>query len=146
MGAKVRIATLSDAPVLAALTVELGYEADAAALRARLRRILRRRDHRVLVAVGAEGSVCGWLQASMGDSLEGGLRAEINGLVVGAAQRRRGVGRLLVSRAEAWARGKGAPAVVVRSNVKRVGSHRFYPSLGYRVAKTQVVYRKPLET
>ena len=44
MGAKVRIATLSDAPVLAALTVELGYEADAAALRARLRRILRRRD------------------------------------------------------------------------------------------------------
>jgi GNAT superfamily N-acetyltransferase len=66
------------------------------------------------------------------------------GLVVSESCRRRGVGRSLVKRAEQWAAEIGAETLVVRSNTKRVESHRFYPALGFSLAKTQAVYRKGL--
>jgi len=138
----VRAARLGDAPAVAALSGELGYPAEAGQIRGRLRRILARDDQRVLVAEDGRGGVCGWLHAQASEALESGFRVEIVGLVVAGAMRRRGAGRRLVARAEAWARRIGAEAVVVRSNAKRLESHAFYPSLGYVASKTQVVYRK----
>lgn len=146
MQIKVRAATLRDARVIAALSGELGYPMEVAAARARLRRILGRRDQRVFVAEGAGGELGGWLQAHASEVLAYGFRVEIAGLVVGTHVRRRGVGRRLVARAEEWAARLGASEVSVRSNAARVESHAFYPSLGYQVSKTQIVYRKPLAT
>lgn len=140
----VREATPADADALAALSGELGYPADAGAVRGRLARILACADDRVVVAQAAGGAVCGWLQAHRSEVLESGLRVEIMGLVVAAGARRSGVGRALVADAEAWAARVRAGCVVVRSNVKRTESHLFYPSLGYEPSKTQAVYRKRL--
>lgn len=140
----IRPALVSDSADIARLTAQLGYAADAKAISGRLTRIAGRPDQLVLVAVW-DGEIAGWLQAGASEVLESGFRAEILGLVVDGRCRRRGIGRSLVQQAEQWAAGIGAEAVVVRSNTKRVASHRFYPALGYGVAKTQTVYRKLLQ-
>jgi GNAT superfamily N-acetyltransferase len=139
---QVRAATLGDAAPIGALSAELGYPVEPPVLRQRLGRILARDDQRLLVAELPGGAVCGWLQAHACDSVETGSRVEIVGLVVAPRQRRSGVGRALIARAEAWAAELSAEAIVVRSNATRVESHAFYPALGYETWKTQVVYRK----
>jgi GNAT superfamily N-acetyltransferase len=142
MDFKVRAATPDDAKAIALLSRELGYPADARSTRERLRKIIGRDDHRIVVAVAPKGAVCGWLQAQCSVVIESGLRVEIVGLVVSEKMRRKGVGRTLVAQAETWAAEMSAETIVVRSNTKRVESHAFYPSLGYLPSKTQVVYRK----
>lgn len=139
----IREAALTDADAIAALSCELGYAATPAAAAERLARILGQPDQRACVAV-VDGRVVGWAQAHATTILESGFRAEIVGLIVGDAARRRGVGRALVHELERWAAEIGATSLVVRSNVSRVESHRFYPALGYELTKTQSVYRKQL--
>jgi predicted N-acetyltransferase YhbS len=139
----VRDALASDAMEIARLTTELGYPADEAAIQSRLVKLRGVQDQLVLVAVsGLE--VVGWMQAHASVVLESGYRVEIVGLIVSPAARRRGVGRMLVQRAEQWAIELGARAMVVRSNLTRLESHRFYPALGFKVSKTQAVYRRPV--
>jgi GNAT superfamily N-acetyltransferase len=142
MDFSVRAAAEADAEPIAALSGELGYSSDLGTIRSTLREVLGRHDHRVFVADFPGLGVCGWLHAHCSHALESGFRVEIAGLVVSDRVRRRGVGRGLVARAEAWAREVSAPVVVVRSNARRVESHAFYPALGYEAQKTQVVYRK----
>jgi predicted N-acetyltransferase YhbS len=141
----IRDAVSSDAEAIARLTCQLGYATDAETISARLARISACRYQLVLVAI-LEGEIAGWLQANVSDVLESGFRAEIVGLIVGEKNRRSGIGRSLVQRAEQWAIAIGAEAVVVRSNTNRIESHRFYPALGFTASKTQAVYRKPLKT
>lgn len=138
-----REATINDAPAIAALVGELGYDASVEAVTERLKRMLARLDHRVcVVVVGAD--VAGWVQAHASDSLESGARVEIVGLVVTSRYQRRGIGRLLVDEVERWSATLGIPSIVVRSNVERQASHTFYPALGFPLVKTQAVYRKRL--
>jgi ribosomal protein S18 acetylase RimI-like enzyme len=140
----IRRAIEDDAQAIASLAIELGYTVDAQVRRSRLRAILRSAADLLLVAEDASGSVVGWLQAHAAHVVESGFRVEITGLIVSTMFRRRGLGRALVAKAEEWAREISADAVVVRSNVRRVESHSFYPALGYASTKTQVVYRKLL--
>jgi len=143
--ATIRAASVSDAESIAQLSCTLGYEATREVIAGRLRAVRGSENDLALVAVnGAGGAVMGWIQAHASHVIESGFRVEITGLIVSPDVRRCGVGRALVSRAEAWARQLGAEAVVVRSNVQRIESHAFYPALGYNVSKTQTVYRKPL--
>jgi GNAT superfamily N-acetyltransferase len=142
IGFSVRAATAGDAKAIARLVVELGYPADEGIVRERLSRLAGRGDSLVVVAQSDSGEICGWLQAHSSEVLESGFRVEIVGLVTSKPMRRRGVGRLLVEYAEAWAARVGAQAIVVRSNVKRVESHPFYAALGYAQTKAQNVYRK----
>jgi GNAT superfamily N-acetyltransferase len=78
--------------------------------------------------------------------LESGYRVEIVGLIVGEGYRRSGIGRALVRQAERWALNIGSDTMVVRSNTKRIGSHNFYPALGFSGVKTQAVYQKRLKS
>ncbi len=75
-------------------------------------------------------------------TLESDPAAEVFGLVVDAAHRGRGVGRLLMEAAEAWAARQGYAEVRLRSNVVRKDAHEFYGRLGYEVSKTQANFRK----
>jgi ribosomal protein S18 acetylase RimI-like enzyme len=139
----IRPATLTDEKAFVALTAELGYPADRAVLRARLERILATPENAVFVAE-ADGAVVGWLHIFLRPLLESDLTAEIGGLVVAPASRRLGAGRRLIAAAESWARAQGAGLLTVRCRTERVAGNRFYEALGFRTAKTQNVWRKPL--
>ena len=144
-----RTAGTADAPALARLAAELGYQADADIMCRRLTLLAGRSDHAVFVAERdaaptVASGVIGWIHVGRLISLEAGESAQILGLIVGAGARRAGVGRQLVARAEQWAQACGLDRIVVRSNALRTEAHFFYPALDYVLAKTQRVYVKPL--
>ena len=140
----IRTANLQDVAAIARLSDELGYPCDAAAIAARVRKVAAQKQHLLLVAQNDRDEVCGWLHAFGADYIESGFRVEIAGLVVAKAVQRSGMGSRLVEEAERWARGIGAEFVSVRSNLNRAASHPFYQKLGYKLKKTQQVYRKHL--
>jgi GNAT superfamily N-acetyltransferase len=141
---QIRPPRAADAEQLGALNRELGYATDIAELVSRIDRLSGLEEHFVAVAE-IDGTVVGWVQAEHRFSMESGDKAELVGLIVGAAARRSGVGRLLVQAAENWARDRGLQSMVVRSNVIRPESHSFYRQIGYSQSKTQHVYAKPLQ-
>lgn len=138
-----RRAKMSDAPAIAALAAQLGYPSESECVRRRIEAIDRSEEH-FLILAESDGSPAGFLHARASHALDSGFRVEIMALVVGEGCRREGIGRRLVERMETWARELGAEVIVVRSNTKRIESHRFYPSLGFREVKTQFVYQKQL--
>lgn len=142
----IRWANVSDAPALAQLSGELGYPADAVRVTARLANLIGNRDNAVFAAADEEAGaeVVGWVHVYRYLVLESDPRAEIGGLVTAPSHRRRGIGRLLMAKAEAWAREQGLPTIGLRSNTKRTDAHAFYEQLGYERTKTQFSFRKTL--
>lgn len=141
--ALLRRATLEDSDVLAALSGELGYPTDPAALRSRLGLIDRREDELVLVAERA-GTVVGWVHIFAAVRLESEPFAELGGLVVRTDVRGIGIGHALLASGEVWARDRGFRDLRVRSNVVREHAHAFYEGCGYHSSKTQRVFVKRL--
>ncbi len=142
--AVVRRARKEDAAAIAALAGQLGYPSTREQIEKRLERVLADSEHAVFVAEMPGGRIGGWLHAFAYHVLESDARAEVAGLVVDESQRGTGVGRLLMQSAEDWAREKGFPAVGLRSNIVRHKAHGFYQRMGYRIPKTQHVFRKEL--
>ena len=138
-----RLATPGDAEAVGELSQQLGYPMAADLVRSRLAMLTVAPDHAIIVAE-LEGAMCGWVHAHVQQSLVGGERGAILGLVVSGEFRRRGIGRLLMDEAERWVRGRGLDEIVLRSNVQRSESHAFYPAVGYEQFRTQAVYRKRL--
>lgn len=124
---------------VAALSEQLGYPVTEHELNGRFAALEGHADHRVVVAVD-KLRVVGWTHVCLVDGLENARFAEIRALVVDAAARRGGVGRALVEEARRWAKAQGVAKLRVRSNVKRDEAHRFYPALGFKLAKTQACY------
>jgi len=140
----VRRARPADAPRLAELSAELGYPMSREDAAERLAALESHGDHAILVAE-ADGRVAGWIQVSLPRIFETPTSAEIAGLIVGSEARNRGIGRLLVSAAVAWAAERDCRAVRVRSNVIRERAHAFYVREGFREIKTQKVFEKRLD-
>ena len=141
----IRRAASADAAPIAALTLQLGYPTDEAAIRTRLSQLLPDPAQLVLVVESGD-AIVGWLHAHTYTALEAGSQVEIVGLVVSARHQRCGAGRALVAAVERWAAALGPGVLVVRSNVRRAESHRFYRALGFAHSKTQAVYQKPGDT
>ena len=141
---EVRIAQPGDAEAIAELMVQLGYESAPKAVADRLPRILDRPDHRFLIAE-AGGRPAGWLHAVVFEFVETGPFVVIAGLVVHRSVRKQGVGRALMSRAEAWAVEQGCSIVRLWSSDARTEAHRFYEHLGYSHIKTQYSFVKSVD-
>ena len=141
---QIRPPQATDAQRLRVLNRQLGYATEVEELVSRINRLSELQEHFVTVAE-VDGTVVGWVQAEHRFSMETGDKAELVGLIVAAAARRSGVGRLLVQAAEDWATDRGLRSIVVRSNVIRAESHSFYRQIGYTQSKTQHVYAKPLQ-
>jgi ribosomal protein S18 acetylase RimI-like enzyme len=138
-----RRAVLGDASALASLAGELGYPTDPAEMTRRLEALPP--DDDVWVAtVGDE--VVGWGHCSVRLSLVVEPSIEILGIVVGERWRGRGIGRMLMERAERSAIQRGLSAVRLRSGSHREEAHGFYRALGYREIKQQRVFVRELET
>jgi GNAT superfamily N-acetyltransferase len=141
----IRIGQVSDAPGIAQLTAQLGYELAASDAADRLSRILTRQDQQFLVAdVG--GRVVGWAHAVIVDYVDTERFVWIAGLVVDRDQRRQGVGRALLAQAERWAVKQGCSFVRLSSTTTRTASHRFYEQVGYTNIKTQFSFIKAVDS
>jgi GNAT superfamily N-acetyltransferase len=144
MAVFIRLARASDADRIAHLTSQLGYEVSSSVVEARLRAILSRSDQQFLVAEENDDSL-GWLHAMVIACLETGPFAMISGLVVDAAHRRQGIGRLLMQHAEKWADEQGCGVVRLWSSAGRGAAHQFYRGIGYTNIKTQYSFGKALD-
>lgn len=138
----VREALASDAERIGALCVQLGYETPLV----HVERMLARRsdDDEVFVAIVPRIGTIGWIAVNTVESLTGSRSANIGGLIVEDEYRGVGVGALLLSRAERWARERKCPRLCLRTNVLRERAHGFYERQGYALKKTQHFYEKPL--
>ena len=126
-----RSARAGDAPSVAALVTQLGYESTSEEVAQRLARVLARSD--------------GWVHVELAEYVESGPFAAIGGLVVDRVHRRQGIGAALMAGAEAWARQQGCGVMRLWSSTTRTPAHRFYEGLGYAQVKTQYSFVKPLD-
>ncbi len=128
---RVRDAIIEDAGAIAALLGELGYPSQPDGVRTRLARLLVHEGSRVFVAereatvLGVLGLHCMPVLTSLSDV------AMIIALVVTERDRRAGVGRLLIARAEDEARVWQCGRIMVTSAERRADAHAFYQHLGY---------------
>jgi GNAT superfamily N-acetyltransferase len=132
-----------DAATLAELSGQLGYPVSPAELEARLSAVAGNDHAAVFVAEAADRPI-GWVHVELKRTLVAPLTAQIMGLVVDDASRNAGVGRELLSAAEAWAANRGCRHMVVGTRVTRERAHRFYAREGYTLQKTSYFLEKGL--
>lgn len=127
----IRDAKLTDAPALAALMRELGYETTPAEMRRRLKPILCDVRYRTLLAE-VDGKVCGMIGTLAHASYEhDDPSGRILALVTLTTARRRGIGRALIASAEKAFAQKAVTRVSLDTRFTRKDAHQFYESLGY---------------
>jgi GNAT superfamily N-acetyltransferase len=127
---RVRNATRDDAVAMARLLGELGYPADAGTMPARLTAVESGGGCTFLV-VAAEDRVVGLASVARLAALHVDAPVcYITALVTAPDARGQGVGRLLVSAAEQWARAQGCIRLSVTSAEHRADAHAFYPRCG----------------
>lgn len=128
---RIRGATLSDAPELAVLMCELGYETKRAEMETRLKLILSNPACKTFVAI-MDGSVCGMIGTLTYPSYEHNDESgRILALVTSSTVRRRGIGRMLIATAETDFAQRGIRRVALKTRLIREDAHKFYESLGY---------------
>jgi GNAT superfamily N-acetyltransferase len=140
---RIRAATPADSAAITALSLQLGYAADEAAVAARVQAILQRSDH-VLLVFEAAAAVVAFAHLFQRCTVETDMHAELAALVTDKDYRSHGIGGRLLAAAEQWARTRGCAFLYLRSNVIRERAHGFYERLGYTRIKTQFAFRKKL--
>lgn len=132
----------ADVAALVPLCEQLGGAVSPAELAHRVEDLLGDSRQAVFVCEDDAGGLVGWLHIQPRLSLVHPTAAEITALVVDRRFRRRGFGRALIERAEAWAREQKYETVVLRSTTEREEAHRFYARLGYEVTSTSFKFTK----
>jgi GNAT superfamily N-acetyltransferase len=128
-----------DAAAARDLLQQLGYEVSAAELRSRIECVLDEPNQYVAVAE-ERGQVVGLLHAFERVALEKPCEAVVQALVVDRGARGRGIGKVLMGSAEAWARARGLPSILISTR----NAQDFYARLGYDKVATSALLRKKL--
>jgi len=127
---------------------ELWPHHDAAELESEADEIANHLDRTpVFVAARPDGGLCGMLEAAIRDGAIGCTTDRVGyleGWYVEPAWRRRGVGRQLGERAEAWARAEDCTEMASDTTPRYELSPAAHTALGYRVVKRKTYLRKPL--
>ena len=142
---KIREANDGDMTSLASLSGELGYETTSTEIKARLARIFEDPAHMVFVAVSPDDNVLGWIHVYTNLRLMNDPSAELGGLIVTECFRNQGIGKLLLSNSEDWAKEHGCKLFIVRTRSIRVDAHHFYEQAEYKFWKEHKVFRKNLK-
>ena len=142
-GYSIRDAELNDAPELAVLMCELGYETTRAEMEARLKLISSNPAYKTFVAI-MDGCVFGMIGTLTYPSYEhNDPSGRIVALVTLSTARRRGIGRALMATAEQYFAQKGIRRVALDTRLTREDAHKFYASLGYEQNGWRFVKRLP---
>lgn len=136
----VRAARGADAEAVAALFLQLGYQAGADDVRQRL----DARGGRFASMLVAEhgGRVAGVIVVNLIEPMHvPGRWAMVSALVVEASVRGAGIGALLLAEAERRARQEGCSRVELSSSEGRTGAHAFYLRQGFEEVRKRFVKR-----
>lgn len=137
----IRFATLDDAPDIAQLTMQLGYNISLETAKKRLTYLIGSTDHAVFISETKDGSISGWAHIFIKRLIELEY-AEIGGIVVQKNTRRSGVGLKLMQACEDWATTNEIVEVRLRSGEQRAEAHTFYLNLRYEHVRNQKVFIK----
>ena len=132
----IRSATSTDYSSLVTLLDELGYPMDEAALSQHLAAFVADDECRILMAEVKDQPV-GMIMAYTAKTLTQGRSAVIGHLIVSAAQRGLGIGKMLVENIIQWSTEQNLSCVKVGSQTFREEAHAFYQQLGFEKHKTQ---------
>ena len=140
---KIRAVSVNDADDICAISGEdLGYPCDLSLVKGKIGNINAEREA-VFVAL-ADDIVVGYIHVEKYDVLYFETMANILGLAVKAAYQHNGIGRKLVSAAEAWAEENNIKLMRLNSGISRTAAHDFYRHLGYDSDKGQLRFTKKL--
>ena len=128
-----RPAQPSDAEELSGLLSELGYPSAAEAIARRISACGEVPGLSIVVALLDERVVGVVAVHCVPTLISDAALGRITALVVSTKVRGRGVGRLLVEEAEAFAHRRGCERMELTSGDHRPGAHAFYERLGYAV-------------
>jgi ribosomal protein S18 acetylase RimI-like enzyme len=127
----IRDAKLIDAPALAALMCELGYETSNVEMHSRLQTMLSNASYSTIVAE-VDNKLCGMIGTLTHASHEhNDPSGKIIALVVSSKQRQSGVGRALIAAAEKDFARRSVTQVTLTTRFERESAHQFYEALGY---------------
>jgi GNAT superfamily N-acetyltransferase len=129
----IRPAQQQDVAALASLMTELGYPTTTGSMQQRFALLQPNPDYVTWVAV-ANNEVAGMIGLLKNYYFEkDGIYVRIGALVVSAQHRNKGIGKLLIQKAEDWAIELGAHDILVNSGNReeRKVAHAFYQQMGY---------------
>ena len=140
----IREATIEDAFAICNIScADLGYDCSCEFVSTRISNLDKGRE-KVFVAE-VNGIVAGYIHAEKYQTLYFEPMINILGLAVSSEFRRRGIGRMLLKRAERWANEVGIHKIRLNSGASRKEAHSFYREMGYSNEKGQIRFIKDIE-
>ena len=141
---EIRNATGKDATEISRISSkDLGYECEESFVKERLENLDDSREVVFVAELG--GKVAGYVHAEVYTLLYYESMANILGLAVSSSCRRKGVGRALMNRVEAWAKEKGIREIRLNSGGTRKEAHEFYRAIGFGDEKVQIRFLKTID-
>ncbi|MFG1495902.1 GNAT family N-acetyltransferase [Saccharospirillum sp. HFRX-1] len=132
MSVVIREARLADAERLAELMPQLGYVIAPARLADKIADFSKSQSDAVFVAE-LDGNLVGFISCHLTPLFhQAGNSGRITSLLVEQSVRNKGIGRLLVTEAEAFFISQKCVKFEVTSGLQRSETHRFYQTLGYQ--------------
>ena len=140
----IREATIEDAFAICNIScADLGYDCSCEFVSTRISNLDKGRE-KVFVAE-VNGIVAGYIHAEKYQTLYFEPMINILGFAVSSEFRRRGIGRMLLKRAERWANEVGIHKIRLNSGASRKEAHSFYRAMGYNNEKGQIRFIKVIE-
>ena len=140
----IREATIEDAFAICNIScADLGYYCSCEFVSTRISNLDKGRE-KVFVAE-VNGIVAGYIHTEKYQTLYFEPMINILGLAVSSEFRRRGIGRMLLKRAERWANEVGIHKIRLNSGASRKEAHSFYRAMGYSNEKGQIRFIKDIE-
>ena len=142
MDYEIRECLLMDADQIYELNCsEMGYDYPKEETRQRIKDILASEHDKIYVAE-LDGSVVGYVHANDYNLIYAPAMKNIMGIAVSNKHKRIGIGKALLTAAEAWAKADGAKGVRLVSGASRKEAHKFYERCGYTGGKHQLNFKK----
>ena len=140
----IREAIIEDAFAICNIScADLGYDCSCEFVSTRISNLDKGRE-KVFVAE-VNGIVAGYIHAEKYQTLYFEPMINILGFAVSSEFRRRGIGRMLLKRAERWANEVGIHKIRLNSGASRKEAHSFYRAMGYNNEKGQIRFIKDIE-